>query len=55
MSKYQMKTIREVMNFSEEQAEHLMSLMDSTGDHPDWSEFSTAQFRRHFALVLAGE
>lgn len=55
MSKYQRQIIREVMGFSDEQAEHLMNLMDATGDHPDWSEFSNAQFRRHFLLVLAGE
>jgi len=55
MSKYQLKTIREVMGCSDEQAHTLMNLMDATGDHPDWSEFSTEQFRRHFTLVLAGE
>ncbi len=54
MSKYQINTIQEVLGFSVEQAEELLETMDTTGDHPDWSEFSDKQFRSHFKMVLAG-
>jgi hypothetical protein len=54
MSKYQLNTIQEVLGCDIKQAEHLIQLMDETGDHPDWSEFSTKQFRSHFKMVLAG-
>jgi len=54
MSKFQIGVIQEVLGFDVQQAENLMELMDSTGDHPDWSEFSDAQFRKHFKMVLAG-
>jgi hypothetical protein len=54
MSKYQLNTIQEVLGCDIKQAEHLIQLMDETGDHPDWSEFSTKQFRSHFKIVLAG-
>ena len=54
MSKFQLQTIQEVLGFDIKQAEDLMELMDTTGDQPDWSEFSTTQFRKHFNMVLAG-
>lgn len=54
MSKFQLKTIQEVMGFNVEQAENLMNLMDQTGDYPDWSEYSNSQFRKHFKSVLLG-
>lgn len=54
MSKFQLQTIQEVLGFDTKQAENLIELMDTTGDHPDWSEFSTTQFRKHFRMVLAG-
>ena len=54
MSKYQLETIQEVLGCDIKQAEDLIQLMDETNDHPDWSEFSTKQFRSHFKMVLAG-
>jgi hypothetical protein len=54
MSKFQLQTIQEVLGFDTKQAENLIELMDTTGDHPDWSEFSNTQFRKHFKMVLAG-
>jgi hypothetical protein len=54
MSKFQLQTIQEVLGFDIKQAENLIQLMDTTGDHPDWSEFSNTQFRKHFKMVLAG-
>ena len=54
MSKFQLNTIQEVLGYDTQQAEQLIQLMDETGDHPDWSEFSTKQFRNHFKMVLAG-
>ena len=54
MSKFQINTIKEVMGFNDEQTESLINLMDATGDYPDWSEFSTKQFRSHFKMVLLG-
>jgi len=55
MSKYQINTIKEVMGFSTEDAEVLIQMMDSTGDHPDWSESTTRELRSHFKSILAGE
>lgn len=55
MSKYQLKTIQEVMGFTPDEAEHLVELMNANNDHPDWSEFSNSQFRSHFKSVLAGQ
>jgi hypothetical protein len=54
MNKFQLETIQEVLGFNVKQAEDLMELMDTTGDHPDWSEFSDTQFRNHFKMVLQG-
>jgi adenine-specific DNA methylase len=54
MSKFQINTIKEVMGFNDEQTESLINLMDVTGDYPNWSEFSTKQFRSHFKMVLLG-
>lgn len=54
MSKFQLKTIQEVLGCDIKQAEELMELMDQTGDYPDWSEYSNKQFRNHFKDVLAG-
>jgi hypothetical protein len=54
MSKFQLNTIQGVLGYDIKQAEHLMQLMDETGDQPDWSEFSDQQFQSHFKMVLAG-
>ena len=54
MSKYQINTIKEVMGFEDKEAENLINLMDTTGDHPDWSEASNTQLRNHFKMVLLG-
>jgi len=54
MSKFQVRVIQEVLGFDIKQAENLMQLMDATGDHPDWSEFTDQQFRKHFKSVLGG-
>jgi hypothetical protein len=54
MSKYQLNTIQQVMGFNAEQATELLNLMDSTNDHPDWSEASNKELRNHFNMVLAG-
>jgi len=54
MNKFQLETIQEVLGFNVKQAEDLMELMDTTGDHPDWSEFSDTQFRNHFEMILKG-
>ena len=53
MNKFQLNTIQEVLGYNIQQAEELIQLMDETGDHPDWSEFSTKQFCSHFKMVLA--
>ena len=55
MSNYQITTIQEVMDFTFEDAETLLKLMDILGDHPDWSEATTRQLRSHFKAVWAGE
>jgi hypothetical protein len=52
-SRAQVFTIMEVMLYTEAQAYALVDFMDAEGDHPDWSEYSTAQFRRHFREVEA--
>ena len=52
MSNYQLETIQIVMGFNDVQAENLIKLMDETGDHPDWSEASDIQYRKHFKMVL---
>ena len=54
MNKFQLQTIQEVLGFNVKQAENLIQRMDRTGEHPDWSEFSDTQFRKHFKMVLAG-
>lgn len=53
MSKYQITTIERLMQCSTADAVSLLSIMDTTGDHPDWSEFSDRQLRSHFKSVLA--
>jgi hypothetical protein len=55
MSKFQITTIQKVMGFTPEQAEILIRLMDLTSDHPDWSEASDTELRRHFKMVMVGE
>lgn len=55
MSKYQIQTIQQVMGCSDAEARQLFDRMDAANDHPDWSEFTTQQFRAHFDLVAAGQ
>jgi len=53
MSKYQISTIERLMRCTTADAVELLSVMDRTGDHPDWSESSDRQLRTHFRSVLA--
>jgi hypothetical protein len=55
MSKYQLKTVQQIMGLNAEQAENLINLMDKTNDHPDWSEYSDSQFRKHFKSILLAQ
>jgi hypothetical protein len=52
-SRAQVFTVIEVMKYTEAQAYDLVDFMDAEGEHPDWSEYSNAQFRRHFREVEA--
>ena len=54
MSKYQVNAIADIMKFTIEEAEQLLEVMDATNDHPDWSESSNNQLRKHFKSVLSG-
>jgi len=54
-SRLQVFTVMELMKYTEERAYALVDFMDSEGEHPDWSEYSTAELRRHFREVVAYE
>lgn len=54
MSNFQINKIQKLLKYDTKEAEHLMQLMDETGDQPDWSEFSNKQFESHFKMILTG-
>ena len=51
MSKYQKKTIMEVMSYTEAQAEALLEVMNKNNDHPDWSEYDELDFYLFFKMI----
>lgn len=53
MSKYMTDTLLEI-GYTADDAERLLRYADDNNDHPDWSEDSLAQIKRHFD-VLKGE
>ena len=50
-SRLQVFTVMELMKYTEERAYALVDFMDSEGEHPDWSEYTTAELRRHLRGV----
>lgn len=53
-SKSQLNAVMTALkNTSEENAKAIIDYMDDNGFHPDWSEASWAQLRKHFNMVLS--
>lgn len=52
-SKSQVEAVKTAMKASDEDAKAIIDYMDDNGFHPDWSEASWAQLRKHFNMVLS--
>jgi hypothetical protein len=50
-SKHQVESVQKAINASEADAKTIIDYMDDHGFHPDWSEASWAQLRKHFNMV----
>ena len=50
-SKHQVESVQTAMKVSETDAKAIIDYMDDCGFHPDWSEASWSQLRKHFKQV----
>lgn len=52
-SKSQVDAVKTAIKVSEADAKAIIDYMDDNGFHPDWSEASWAQLKKHFTMVLS--
>lgn len=50
-SKHQVESVQTAMNVSDADAKAIIDYMDDNCFHPDWSEASWSQLRKHFKQV----
>lgn len=51
-SKSELASVQKAIKVSEQDAKAIIDYMDDNGFHPDWSEASWNQLKKHFTMIL---